>query len=191
MAVVTALRPAREHVIVELDGRPWRTLPVDAVVEAGLAAGIELDRLRARKLARAVRRHRAEGLALRTLARRTHSRASLDARLERAGVRPDVREAVLERAERARLVDDSRFAEQRAGLLAARGNGDTMILDDLERYGVAAEVGREAVAALEPEHDRAARIVAARGASLRTARYLASRGFSEELVAELVADAES
>ncbi len=191
MPVVTALRPARERVAVELDGRPWRSLPVDAVVAAGLAEGVELDRVRARSLARALRAHRAEHVALRALARRAHTRTSLGARLDRAGIPPHEREAVLVRAERAQLVDDARFAEQRAHLLAARGNGDALILADLERQGVAFDVAREAVDALAPEHERASGIVEARGASARTARYLASRGFSDELVADLVADSQT
>ena len=41
----------------------------------------------------------------------------------------------------------------------------------------------EPVAALEPERDRAVRIVAARGLSARTARFLAVKGFGPELVA--------
>jgi regulatory protein len=191
MPVVTALRPVRERVAVELDGLRWRTLPIDAVVEAGLVAGIELDRERARVLARAVRRHRAEALALSALARRGHSRVTLDARLARAGVHSDDRRAVVQRAERSRLVDDVRFAEQRAALLADRGSGDALILDDLARSGIDVGTARDAIDGLEPEHVRAAEIAARRGKSLRTARYLASRGFSDETVEELVADCES
>ena len=43
----------------------------------------------------------------------------------------------------------------------------------------------------EPEPIRAERIVASRGASVKTLRYLASRGYSEESVERLVADLES
>ena len=44
MAVVTALRPTRGGVAVELDDVAWRTFPVAVVVEAGLGVGLELDR---------------------------------------------------------------------------------------------------------------------------------------------------
>ena len=55
--VVTGLRERkRGQVAVELDGRPWRVLPTDAVVRAGVAAGRLLDRSTARKLARAEKR---------------------------------------------------------------------------------------------------------------------------------------
>jgi SOS response regulatory protein OraA/RecX len=150
--------------------------------------GVELDKARARILVGALRRQRAEGVALRALARRDYSRASLDARLTLAGIREHERRTVLERAERARLVDDVRFAAARAALLAERGKGDLAIRDDLARAGIGENHAREAVAALQPERDRASRIVAVRGASIRTARFLATRGFSEETVEEVVAD---
>jgi hypothetical protein len=44
-----------------------------------------------------------------------------------------------------------------------------------------------ALAGLEPERERAAALVARRGATPATARLLAGRGFDEELVAALVA----
>src|SRR6266511_748438 len=57
MAVVTALRAAgRGRVRVELDGQAWRVLPLEPVVRAGLAEGVELDRARLRTLARELRR---------------------------------------------------------------------------------------------------------------------------------------
>ena len=71
------------------------------------------------------------------------------------------------------------------------GAGDLLVLDDLERNGVDDATARASLASLEPEPDRAARIVASRGVSERTLRYLASRGFSEESLDGLVADLES
>jgi SOS response regulatory protein OraA/RecX len=191
MPVVTAVRVVGGRAAVELDSAPWRTLPLAAVVEAGLAAGVTLDRARARTLARAARRHRAETAVLGALSRREHSVASLDARLVRAGVREPERRDVVERAQLAGLVDDVRFAEMRARLLADRGKGDALILDDLLRAGVEERDARAAVMVLEPERARAALVVAQRGMSIRTARFLAARGFSEETVGEVVADLES
>jgi hypothetical protein len=40
----------------------------------------------------------------------------------------------------------------------------------------------DAICALEPESERARRVVAARGAGVRTARELARRGFGEDAV---------
>jgi regulatory protein len=188
VAVITALRPVRGSVAVELDGHPWRTLPVAVVVEAGIGLGLELDRVRARALARARRRDRAEQVAVRALARREHSRASLDARLERAGIGDTARAGVLQRAERGGLVDDARFAEKRARQLAERGAGDLLIVDDLVRQGDDDAVARAAVGQLPAEAERAAAVVERRGPSARTLRYLASRGFSEDSLEALIAD---
>lgn len=188
--IVTALRETRAGIAVELDGRAWRTLPADAIVEAGLGVGRVLDRERIRALARARRRLRAEEVAVRALARREHSRASLDARLARAGVSAQARRDVLERGERSGLVDDARYAERRARHLADRGAGDRLVVDDLARHGITGDVARDAVARLEPEAERAARIMAVRGANSRTIRYLASRGFAEESVEALIAEVE-
>ncbi|HEY1316092.1 MAG TPA: regulatory protein RecX [Gaiella sp.] len=191
MPTVTALRARGVRVAVELDGRPWRVVPGVAVLEAGLTVGHPLEREQARTLARALRRARADDVAVRALARRERSRTELDRRLARAGVRHDDREATLERAAQAGLVDDARFAETRARLLAERGAGDLLVLEDLERHGVDETLAREAVSLLDPEPGRAARIVDARGRTQRTLRYLASRGFAEESLEDLVADIEN
>jgi SOS response regulatory protein OraA/RecX len=97
---------------------------------------------------------------------------------------------VLERLDRAGYLDDERFALRRASALAGRGAGDGLIRDDLERRGVPAELVAAAIAALEPEASRAARIVERRGWSAKTARHLAARGFGEDAVAGLVAEEE-
>jgi SOS response regulatory protein OraA/RecX len=105
-------------------------------------------------------------------------------------VRPSERDATIAAASDAGLVDDARFAASRAEALAARGAGDLLVVDDLRRSGVDERTARDAVAALEPEAARASRLVAARGASPRTLRYLSSRGFREESLEPLVADLE-
>ena len=191
MTIVTALRPTPAGVVVELDGVVWRTLPVDAVVDAGLGVGLVLDRARAVALARARRRSRADDVAVRALARREHSRTTLDARLARAGVGATVRRETVERAERRGLFDDRRFAVQRAQHLAGRGAGDALVRADLARQGIDEPVARSIVAELEPEAERAARIVAARGRSPRTIRYLAAKGFSEETLEPYIAEIEN
>jgi regulatory protein len=191
VATVTALRAVRGGVAVELDGAVWRTFPAAVVADAGLATGADLDRPRAAALARASRRQRSRDVALRALSRREHSRATLEARLARAGVGASDRRDAVEDVARAGLVDDARYAESRARHLAERGAGDLLVLDDLVRHGVVENVARQAVALLEPEAARAARIVERRGTSARTVRYLAARGFGEETLENLVAIVES
>ena len=178
MAVVTALRERpRGRVEVELDGAPWRVVPVDAVVRAELHVGRLLDRETARTLARELRRARALDVAAQALRYRDHSRRSLEQRLARRNVRPDATEAALAALERTGLVDDARVASARACAMADRGYGDAAIRFDLERQGVAGELVEDAVAHLEPERERAKQLVERRGAEPKTARWLAGRGF--------------
>jgi regulatory protein len=183
---VTELRELRGgRVAVSLDGAAWRTLPGDAVVRAGLLVGVRLDRSKARELARELRRSRALAVAARTLSRRDHSRRELELRLSVTGVPEEGRADVLATLERAGVVDDERFARSRAAQLADRGRGDAAIRWDLERRGLAVEQVERALAELEPEAARAARIVAKRGSGRATAALLARHGFCEEVVASV------
>jgi len=178
---LTALRRARPgFVALELDGRPWRTVPDDVVARAGLAAGEELDRPALRLLRAELVRARGLRVASRALARRDLSAAELDARLERARVAPSVAAEVAGTLERAGLVDDERFAANRAESLAARGWGDAAIAARLEAVGVDEAVARVAVAALDPEAVRARLLVERESDPVRQARLLARRGFGEE-----------
>ena len=122
-------------------------------------------------------------VATRALARRDYSERELRNRLARAGVESAAAEEALGALRERGLLDDSRFAAQRAEALAERGRGDAAIRFELERQGVSAELIDEAVASLAPERDRAERIVSRRGAGPKTARLLAQRGFDPELVA--------
>lgn len=187
--VVTALRargPGR--VAVELDGRPWRVVPLEAIYAGGLAVGGGLDRAAARALAREWRRVDARGAALRALRARDHTAASLERRLAERGLAGALRRETVAAVERAGLVDDRRFAESRAALLASRGAGDLLIGDDLERHGVRPEVVHAVIEGLGPESTRAAAIIEARGRSPQTARYLAAKGYCEDTLEPLIAD---
>jgi regulatory protein len=126
-------------------------------------------------------------VAVRALRTADRSAAELARRLERRGVGEEERAAALERLERLGYVDDARVARSRAAQLAERGSGDALIRDDLERRGLDPDLVADALAALAPERERAARIVAERGVGPRTARYLAARGFDEDALAALVA----
>jgi SOS response regulatory protein OraA/RecX len=127
--------------------------------------------------------------ALRALRRRDHTSASLEAVLARAGASPAERTGVVDRMRSLGYVDDAGFAARRAEALAERGAGDRKIELDLEQHGVAEDIASLAVAGLEPERQRADRIVSQRGARASTVRLLASRGFSEDVIEAIVADA--
>lgn len=180
---VTGLRKTgRGRVAVELDGRAWRDLPTEAVLRAGLALGAELDRATVRTLARERRRHEALVQATRRLRHRDLTARRLEAELERRGVAPAARADALDILGRAGLVDDDRVARARATALAGRGLGNAAIRWDLERQGVRPETAERAIAGLEDERERAQRVVRARGPGARTARFLAQKGFAEDVV---------
>lgn len=172
MRTVTALRERpRNRVDVELDGTPWRTLPAAAVVGSGLRVGRTLDREAARALARELRRAEALAVAVRALRHRDLSRRALEARID-----SPAREEALAALERSGILDDGRAAASRASALAGRGFGDEAIRDRLAREGFAGEPLEAALAALEPEHERARALVE----EGRSERWLAARGFASE-----------
>lgn len=125
--------------------------------------------------------------AFRALRTRDRSIHELEQRLQASGVsEPDRRQAI-ETLVRTGLADDGRFAENRAATLAGRGAGDGLIRHELARAGVSPELIDDTLDGLEPEADRARLIVERRGAEPRTARYLAGKGFSEEVIAGAIA----
>jgi SOS response regulatory protein OraA/RecX len=186
VAVVTALRERpRGRVEVDLDGQPWRLVPADAVVRTGLAVGRPLDRETARALGRELRRSEALGVALRVLRHRDYSRSRLEARLQGRGTRATTLEDALETLERAGLVDDARVGAARAQELAGQGFGDAAIRYSLEGEGLAAEVVDDALTILEPEPERARRLLDERGRTPKTVRWLAAKGFDAATLEDL------
>jgi SOS response regulatory protein OraA/RecX len=138
---------------------------------------------------RELKRHEAMERAARALRSRDLSAAELDARLDRAHVAPAARAEAIGRLTDAGAVDDERFARSRALALANRGAGDSLVRHDLETRGIAADAVEAAIESLEPEHVRAVRLCARRGAGPKTARYLARKGFSDEAIETSCAEA--
>ena len=126
-------------------------------------------------------------VATRALARRDFSERGLRERLRRAGVTSSEAEEALAALVGAGLVNDGRFALSRAQSLAERGKGDAAIRHDLAQQGLAADEIEVALASLEPERERAERVIARRGGGAATARLLARRGFDEDAVQAAVA----
>jgi SOS response regulatory protein OraA/RecX len=191
MPRVTALRPARPgRVLVELDGERWRTVPVEVAARTGLEVGLELDRPRLRTFRRELRRGDALAAGVRALARRDRSEQGLRGVLERKGLGERERDVTVAALQRHGALDDGRFALARAAALAERGLGDAAIAFRLERDGVDQEHSAPALAALEPERERAARLAERRGTGARTARWLAARGFAPESIETAIAPSE-
>jgi regulatory protein len=185
---VTGLREVhRGQVAVELDGEPWRSLPVQAVADAGLFVGCTFDRERARTLSRGRRRAEALAAGVSALSRRALSEQELATRLERRGVAEADRDEALRTLAGAGYVDDARFAVARAAALAERGSGDALIRHDLEQRGVVAELIDHALSALPSEAERVRVELERRGRGASTLRRLAARGFAPELLEDLAA----
>ena len=178
---VTSLRERkRGRVEVELDGEPWRVVPAAVVVRTELRVGRRLDRELARLLARELRRANALARATRALSARDRSRGELEARLDEAGVSGSAREEALGSLEASGLLDDTRVAESRAGDMARRGYGNAAIRSDLRARRIDSETISAALETLEPESDRALRLVEGKERTPALLRRLASRGFSRD-----------
>lgn len=183
---VTGLRERkRGRVAVELDGKTWRVLPADAVVRTALTVGRKLDRPKARELARELRRAKALAAAKRSLAASGRSERALEQRLALAGHSAAAREDAIASLGRAGIVDDARLAENRAELLARRGYGDSGIRADLRRRLISSDIVADAVAALEPELERAQRLLAGQSLTPALLRRLSGRGFSRDTLEEV------
>jgi regulatory protein len=183
---LTKLRRAGPgRVALEVDGRPWRTVPDEVVVRAGLSAGLELDRPTLRRVRAELARARAHAVAGRALARRELSAHELEARLERAGVPAELVDETTSAAVSVGVVDDGRFAHSRAEQLAARGYGNAAIAARLEAAGVEDDVVRATVEALEPETERARRLAGDVTDPRKAVRRLAMRGFDSDTIEEV------
>ena len=127
-------------------------------------------------------------LALRALRHRDRSAAEVDRHLEARGVGEDERRSTLETLVRTGLVDDHRFAASRAGSLAERGAGDALIRHELRLAEIGEDDVEDALSVLASERERAEGIAARRGKGPKTARYLAGRGFTDDVVHAVVAE---
>ncbi|HZT54013.1 MAG TPA: RecX family transcriptional regulator, partial [Gaiellaceae bacterium] len=130
-------------------------------------------------------RARALAQATRSLAAGARSRGALEQRLARAGHPAAARRDALAALERGGLLDDVRLARSRAEALARRGYGDAAILADLRRRLIPAEAAAEALAGLEPEAERARRVLEGQPPTPALLRRLAARGFARETLDEL------
>jgi regulatory protein len=124
-------------------------------------------------------------LAIRALRHRDRSRRDVDERLERAGISEDERARTLDALVAEGLLSDERFAEERARVLAGRGASDEQIRVELRGHGIDDEAVASALAELDAEPERAARIFDRRGGGTKALRYLAGKGFELESLEQL------
>ncbi|MBA3382919.1 MAG: regulatory protein RecX [Actinobacteria bacterium] len=126
-------------------------------------------------------------VALRALRHRDRSTTEIRERLDAAGYAHTERDEAVDTLLRTGVLDDARFSALRAQALAERGAGDMRIRHELGRASVPAELVDDALGSIEPEAERARSVVARRGPGPRTARFLHGKGFSDEIVAGVVA----
>ncbi len=135
-------------------------------------------------------------VAAKMLARGPRTEAELAARLERLGYSAAKVAATVARCRELRYVDDAAVAMDRARALRARGAGSLRIATELEARGVpdvlAAAAVEESLAG-EREADWARRALARARIDVedprvrsRAWRLLASRGFPDDVVADVV-----
>lgn len=132
--------------------------------------------------------------ALRLLARREHSRAELARKLAPHAESPEGLAQVLDALAAKRQLSDERFAEVRVRQLA-RKYGAARIRRDLVSKGISPEAANRIVAASgRDDLDRARTILSRKYGSpattreerARRARFLQSRGFSDDIIRRLV-----
>lgn len=145
---------------------------------------------------------KAKSDCLKLLAVKPRTRADLAKALARKGHEPDVAEQVLDRLEKARLIDDAEYADM---LVRSRhsyqGLGRRALKSELIRKGVAATVADEAVGAIDAEQEetRARQLVTKRVAAMsgvddktatrRLVGVLARKGYPEGLAYRVVREA--
>jgi regulatory protein len=135
--------------------------------------------------------------ALRLLARREHSRDEIRRRLAADVADPAELEALLDELERSGSLSEHRMAEQMVRV--ARGRyGSRQVLDRLRSKGVTGEPLAQAAQALKAQDLESARTVWRKrfgrpAANLqekaKQVRFLAGRGFSSEVIAQVLGTA--
>lgn len=137
-------------------------------------------------------------VAARMLGRRAYTSGELEARLTDKGYQPATAERTVARCIELGWVDDARFARDRAEALRRRGAGRLKITADLEGRGIDRRLLDEALrevsdgrteqawAALALEQAR----VDPDRSPARAWRLLASRGFDEHVIADVVGEPE-
>jgi regulatory protein len=128
-------------------------------------------------------------VAARLLARAPRTEAELEARLLRLGYRPATAAAAVARCRELGYVGDAGYASARARTLRARGAGSLKIEADLAARGLPEALVAAAVEeslAGEPEVAWAKRTLRGHRDRRRAWRFLAARGFPEEVIADLL-----
>lgn len=189
---------------VVIDGRTALTVPVEALRAEGVAVGAALSEAAFARLCAAADLAAAYRTALRLLERRPFARLDLGRRLRLKGHLPAAVDPALDRAERAGLLDDERFARHFIQTRSARGRGPARLRRELLMQGVADGVidrvlveevsddaSRQAVAALARKRAHQLRALPREDRVRRVVAFLARRGYTGAEVRRVVREAAS
>lgn len=177
---------------VQVNGRPFCTIPAETGRELALRPGQVVDPALRERLGRAADAQAAYRFILAALGRRGFARRDLERRLVHRGHPREAARAAIERATAGGLLDDRDFAHSYAEAKSARGRGPARLLRDLFAMGVDRGIADEAIAAAWAGEDRQSEAVLAlarkRSGQLgsiarpvlrrRLLAYLARRGFA-------------
>lgn len=182
-----------------LDGEFAIGVHQEVLLESGLGVGDYVSSQDLRRLSAAEERHQAKQKALRLLSVRARSEKELRTRLHLAGL-GEAAEATVRTLKRAGLVDDRAFALSYArSRLATRPCGEFLLRRELRHKGIGDEVVEATVAEAyreKSQRELAYELAAKRKktatapdqekARRRVADFLLRRGFSWELVNEIL-----
>ena len=192
MPEITRLRElSANEVLVELDGAPWRKIPLNAASRAGLSVGKRLEREDLRLLRHELRRAEALTKATRMLARRPLPRTLLEERLERKGVAPAALEEAVDVLEQAHYLNDHAYRSAEPRDWRNEATGTRPSATSSSRRSVASELIEEALDSLEPELERARAITRSIPDRKKLLGRLARRGFDPEIVERIAAPSDS
>ena len=151
MDIITAIRRARGHYRVTINGDSEVLMPASLFRERQLEEGAPVD-LEELDNCLMVRQYRhALDRAVAALASRAHSKHELESKLLRAGYRPSTVEMVLYKLEKEGLLDDADFARQWVEARANRHMGRRRIAQELRHKGIDAEQAEEALEAIDDD----------------------------------------
>ena len=131
--------------IVEVDGREFAVVNLDAITETKTKIGVVIDDARAAQLREAGEVVATYDRALNLLALRARSSRELSRRLKEKGASAECIEQVITKLRDAGLVDDADFARQVARSKVSGGASKRRVQQELFKRGVERDVADEAV----------------------------------------------
>ncbi len=136
---------APSHLIVEVDGARFASLPAEVVYDLDLVVGQPVEDARAEKLSTAADIEAAYRVAVRLLAARPRSEGEVLRRLRDRGHHGGAAAKAIDRLRGQGLLNDEEFARHFARVRSGKGHGATRLVADLRARGVDDKTAERAV----------------------------------------------